>query len=164
MTITRLSELQADDVKAVTDPDETDLELSAYERDLLETAAGSVLLLHLRGTMIFGASRAITRKNSEVEGCQALIIDLKDVVHLGVSSALALEEAILDMLKAGRCVYIVGAKGQPRQRLEKMGVLQHLPKENLVEQRRVALERAIYGCTSVTEKLDVSDLPMTTTS
>lgn len=164
MTITRLSNLQADDVKAVTDPNETDLELSAYERDLLETAAGSVLLLHLRGTMIFGASRAISRKNSEVEGCQALIIDLKDVVHLGVSSALALEEAILDMLRAGRCVYLVGAHGQPRQRLEKMGILQNLPKENLVEQRRVALERAIYGCTSVAEKLAVTDLPMTTTS
>jgi SulP family sulfate permease len=32
MTITRLSELQADDVKAITDPDKTDLELTPYER------------------------------------------------------------------------------------------------------------------------------------
>ena len=148
MTITRLSELQADDVKAVTDPDKTDLELTPYEHDLMETAAGKVLLLHLRGNMLFGVSRAISRKNSAVEGCRALIIDLKEVVHLGVSSALVLEETMLDMIRAGRCVYLVGASGQPRNRLEKLGVLQQLPPENIVDKRITALEKAIYKCAS----------------
>ena len=145
MTITRLSELQADDVKAVTDPDKTDLPLTPYEHDLMETADGKVLLLHLRGNMVFGVSRAISRKNSQVEGCQALVIDLKDVVHLGVSSALALEETMLDMIRAGRNVYLVGAEGQPRDRLEKLGVLKYIPAENMTDKRTVALERAIYG-------------------
>jgi SulP family sulfate permease len=148
MTITRLSELQADDVKAVTDPDKTDLELTPYEHDLMETAAGKVLLLHLRGNMLFGVSRAISRKNSAVEGCKALIIDLREVVHLGVSSALVLEETMLDMIRAGRCVYLVGAMGQPRNRLEKLGVLQRLPPENIVDKRITALEKAIYRCAS----------------
>ena len=146
MTITRLSELQADDVKAVTDPDRTDLELTPYEHDLLETADGKVLLLYLRGNMIFGVSRAISRKNSDVEGRKALIIDLKDVGHLGVSAALALEETILDMIRAGRCVFLVGAAGQPRERLEKLGILEQIPAENIVDKRIVALERAIYRC------------------
>jgi SulP family sulfate permease len=150
LTITRLSELQADDVKTVTDPDHSDLELTPYEHDLLETAAGKVLLLHLHGNMIFGVSRAISRKNSEVEGCKALIIDLKDVVHLGVSSALALEETILDMIRAGRCVYLVSANGQPCKRLEKLGILQQIPAENIVDKRITALERAIYGCAADT--------------
>jgi len=157
MTISRLSELQADDVKAVTDPDETDLELTQYERDLLKMAKGKLMLLHLKGTMIFGASRAISRKNSAVEDCQALIIDITDLVHLGVSSALVLEEAILDMLKAGRSVYVVGAKDQPRRRLEKMGVLQQLPQKNLINQRAVALEQATYSSTS---HADLGDLPI----
>jgi len=143
MTVTRLSDLQSDDVQAVTDPDETDLELSDEERKLLSSAQGHILLLHLRGTMIFGTSRVITRKNSEVESCQVLIIDLNDVVHLGVSAALVIEEAILDMVKAGRSVYIVGAKGQTRQRLDKLGILQQLPAENIVEERHEALERAV---------------------
>jgi SulP family sulfate permease len=146
MTVTRLSELQADDVKAVKDPDQTDLELSPHEKELLREAAGSVLLLYLRGTMIFGTSRVISRKNSEVEGRRALVVDLTDVVHLGVSASLALEEAMLDMILAGRCVYLVGASGQPLHRLEDMGIVQHLPTEYIIKSRGRALEHAVYSC------------------
>jgi SulP family sulfate permease len=159
ITITRLSELQAHDVKAVTDPGETDLELTGYERDLLDTAGGRVVLLNLSGTMIFGVSRAITRKNSGIGNCRALIIDISQVVHLGVSSALALEEAILDMLRAGRCVYIVGAHGQPRDRLERLGILKQIPRENITAKRTVALERAIYGsCEAGADDLEAGNL------
>ena len=160
MTITRLSELQEDDVKAVTDPDETDLELSPYQHDLLETAAGKVLLLHLRGNMLFGVSRAISRKNSLVEGRQALVIDLKDVVHLGVSSALVLEETMLDMIHAGRDVFVVGAEGQPRERLEKLGVLQQIPADHITDRLTVALERAIYGRSSAPAETSESNDPV----
>jgi SulP family sulfate permease len=145
MTVTRLSELQEDDVKAVTDPDDTDIKLGAYERDLLELAAGSIILFHLRGTMIFGASRAISRKNSEIEGCRALIVDLTEVSHLGVSSALALEESMLDMIRANKSVFIVGAEAQPIKRLRKMGVVDRIPDENIVSTRTRALELALYG-------------------
>jgi SulP family sulfate permease len=114
--------------------------------------------------MIFGASRAISRKNSAVEDCQALIVDITNLLHLGVSSALVLEEAILDMIKAGRSVYVVGAQGQPRRRLEKMGVLQQLPQKNLINQRAVALEQAIYSSTSHADHADLGDLPITNSS
>lgn len=160
MTITRLSELQAHDVKAVTDPDDTDLELSGYERDLMESADGKVVLLNLAGTMIFGVSRAITRKNSGNEDCRALIIDISKVVHLGVSSALALEEAMLDMLRAGRPVFVVGAHGQPRDRLERLGILQKLPPENITEKRTVALERAIYGSNEIVVNDEETNSPL----
>ena len=145
MTVTRLSELQADDVKAVTNPGETDLTLTPDERKILSAAAGRVLLLYLRGTMIFGTSRVISRKNSEVKDIETLIVDVRDVDHLGVSAALAIEEAILDMINAGRSVYLVAASGQPRQRLENMGILQRLPKQNVVEDRLAALEHSVHG-------------------
>ena len=145
MTVTRLSELQADDVKAVTNPGETDLTLTPDERKILSAAAGRVLLLYLRGTMIFGTSRVISRKNSEVKDIETLIVDIRDVDHLGVSAALAIEEAILDMINAGRSVYLVAASGQPRQRLENMGILQRLPKQNVVEDRLAALEHSVHG-------------------
>ena len=154
MTVTRLSELQADDVKVVTDPDQTDLELTAYEHDLLEAAEGKIMLLYLRGTMIFGVSRAISRKNSEVKGCKALIVDLTDVAHLGVSSALALEEAILDMVRAGRPVYLVGARGQPLKRLQKMDIFRYVPQENNVSQRTTAIEKVLYGKAPPSEEQD----------
>jgi len=159
MTITRLSKLQADDVQVVTDPDKSDLQLSARESELLRASAGNVLLFHLRGTMIFGTSRAITRKNSQIEGCRALVVDLNDVLHLGVSAALSLEEAILDMIRAGRSVYIVGTDSQPLQRLAKMGVLEKLSPENIVEQRVTALERAVNGGStqSIAEPVSLSN-------
>ena len=144
MTITRLSELQEEDVKGFTGPEDKGHTLSPYENDLFREAPGKVLLLYMRGSMIFGASRAITRRNSELEDCKALVIDLGDVVHLGVSAALALEEAVLDMLNAGRTVYITGARSQPLERLKDLGIVQRLPAENLMSNRAGALERAFY--------------------
>jgi len=141
MTITKLSELHANDVKAVTDPDNTDLELSEREKEILREANGKIMLLHLRGTMIFGSSRAITRKNSQIGGAHSLIVDVADVDHLGVSAALSLEESILEMINAGRSVYIVTTKEQALARLDKLGVLNKIPKENILMSRLEVLER-----------------------
>ena len=58
MTITRLSELQETDVEVINQADEAGDALSAYEKDLIDTAAGKVMLLLLQGSMIFGVSRA----------------------------------------------------------------------------------------------------------
>ena len=148
ITITRLSELQSDDVKAVNSLDSAeDLELTERERELISDASGRIMLLHLSGTMIFGTSRAISKKNSEIEGCSALIVDLAEVDHLGVSSSLALEESITDMIKADRCVYLVGAKGQVLERLGKLGVLTSIPRDNIFDNRVSAMEHAL-GCSS----------------
>jgi SulP family sulfate permease len=145
MTITRLSELQETDVEVINGPDEAGDALSAYEKDLLDTAAGKVMLLLLQGSMIFGVSRAISRKNSEIQGCNVLIIDMTRVSHLGVSSALALEESIKDMLKAGKSVFIVPTEGQPVRRLRSLGILNCIPGKHVVSDRRKALELALYG-------------------
>jgi SulP family sulfate permease len=143
ITITRLSELQAADVQAVTGAADESLDFSPRERALLYTAHGRVLLLHLRGTMIFGASRAITRKNSEQTGCEALVIDLSEVRHLGVSAALALEAAAEDMIQAGRPVIVAAGDGQPRKRLADLGLLGRLPEGSVFASRESALERAV---------------------
>jgi SulP family sulfate permease len=141
MTITRLSELQEGDVIAVTDPDHTDLELLEREKEILRESKGKVILLYLRGTMIFGSSRAITRKNSQIGGSHTLVVDITDVQHLGVSAGLALEESILEMINAGRSVYIVTTKEQALQRLGKLDVLKKIPQQNIVENRLEVLER-----------------------
>ena len=142
MTVTRLSELQADDVKVVDDPDKTDLDLTDKERELLKQHIGELLLFHLKGTMIFGTSRAISRKNSEIEGCNSLIVDISEVNHLGVSAALSLEEAILDMKSAGRSVYIVYKEAQPLDRLRNLGLIEVLSEEKVVTDRELAIEKA----------------------
>jgi len=149
MTITKLSELQENDVKAITNPDETDLELSSREKEILREAKGKILLLYLRGTMIFGSSRAITRKNSQIGGCHTLVVDIADVKHLGVSAALALEESILEMTAAGRSVYIVTTKEQALERLGKLDVLKNIPEENILVDRQEVLERISKNKTAV---------------
>lgn len=141
MTITKLSELHENNVKAVTDPDNTDLDLSPREKEILRDSKGKILLLYLRGSMIFGSSGAITRKNSQIGGCHTLVVDITDVKHLGVSAALALEESILEMINAGRSVYIVTTKEQALQRLGKLDVLKQIPEENIIVGRQAALER-----------------------
>jgi SulP family sulfate permease len=145
MTVMRLSELQAVDVKAVTDPDSPDIELTPYEKDMLQEAGNKVLLLYMRGSIIFGASRAISRKNSEVEGREALVVDMTDMKHLGVSSSLALEQAILDMVRAGKAVYVAGAGEQPRKRLENLGLLKYIPLRHFQATRAGALQLAVFG-------------------
>jgi SulP family sulfate permease len=145
MTVMRLSELQAADVKAVTDPDSPDIELTPYEKDMLQEAGNKVLLLYMRGSIIFGASRAISRRNSEVEGREALVVDMTEMKHLGVSSSLALEQAILDMVLAGKAVYVAGAGEQPRKRLENLGLLEHIPPKHFQDTRANALQLAVFG-------------------
>ena len=145
ITIMRLSELQEDDVKAVLDPDQSDLELNEREYALMKAANQKILLFYMRGKMSFGTSRVISRRNSEVEGCEALVVDLTDVSYLGVSSALALEEAVLDMLRAGRAVYIAaGAGEQPIERLKNMGLLDKLPTDSIKQDRETAIAVASY--------------------
>lgn len=151
MTITRLSKLQADDVKTLCNPDNPynpEIELSDTEHRLMQQAKGQILLFYMRGKMIFGTSRNISRQNSKVKNRKVLVVDMTDVSYLGVSAALALEESVLDMAKAGRSVYISGAGEQSMERLRNLGVVDQLPPESFVDNRERALERALYSIES----------------
>jgi len=161
MTVTRLSELQADDVKAITSSDDETVELSDREAELLDRAQGKVMLMHLQGTMIFGASREIIRKNTASEAYSSLIIDLNKVLHLGVSASLAIEETIKDNLSANKRVYIVGEKSaQPVGRLETLGVLKNVAQENIVDLLVDALEKEVGNASHAIDdtKPDVDQL------
>jgi SulP family sulfate permease len=65
------------------------------------------------------------------------------VPHLGVTAALALENAIQDASDAGRPVFLAGARGKTLSRLEKLGVLRFVPPEHLAENRTEALRSAL---------------------
>jgi SulP family sulfate permease len=91
--------------------------------------------------MIFGVSQAISRQYQAVASCQALVVDLSDVPMLGVSATLSLENAIREALDRGKQVWIVGARGRIRQRLESLRL--PLPAERFVESREAALAEAV---------------------
>lgn len=142
LTIERLSNHRADTVKAVTYDDE-EIELNKEEKLLLEKANGRVLLFYLSGPMIFGVAKAISREHNLINDYQALVLDLSEVPILGVTSSLALENAIEEAVEKGRQVFIVGVSGQAEKRLRKMGIMSRIPDENVIGDRTKALTQAV---------------------
>ncbi len=142
LTIERLSNHRADKVKAVTYDDE-EIELNREEKQLLEKANGKVLLFYLSGPMIFGVAKAISREHNLINDYQALVLDLSEVPILGVTSSLALENAINEAIEKGRQVFLVGVSGQAEKRLRKLGVMERIPEQNITSDRTLALRQAV---------------------
>ncbi|MCT7958388.1 bicarbonate transporter BicA [Laspinema palackyanum] len=142
LTIQRMSDIHGQDVKAITDADDEIL-MTDEEKRLLQEGNGRILLFYISGPMIFGVSKAIAREQSAVENFEVLILDLSEVPMLGVTSSLAIENAIKDALDKGRHVFIVGAAGQIRRRLERFGIVQLLPPHHMTGTRVEALQQAV---------------------
>lgn len=143
LTIEKLSQLRSDKgVTAVTDDDDT-ISLTPEEKLLLEQGNDKILLFSLSGPMIFGVAKAIARERSAVQNCEALVLDLSEVPHLGVTTSLSIENAIQEAVDGDRTVYIVGAKGQTYKRLTKLGLLDIIPAERFLSDRTEALRQAV---------------------
>ncbi|MDJ0737975.1 MAG: SulP family inorganic anion transporter [Nostocaceae cyanobacterium] len=141
-TLKRLSDLQADKVKAVTAPTEQ-LKLSPEEEELLKQANGRILLCYLGGPMSFGAAKSISRRMSIVEDYDVLILELSDVPHIGVTASLAIENMVKEAFEKRRAVFLVGATGTVKDRLQRLRVLKQLLTENEVPSRLEALHSGI---------------------
>ena len=142
LTIDKMSALQSKSVKSISTGD-GDLEISAEERQLLDAARGQVLLFQLNGAMIFGVAKAIGREHNAIGDCRAVVFDLTEVSHLGVTAALAVENAVEEAIEKGREVFVVGATGTTKRRLEKLGLYKKLPPERTGLDRRLALQQAV---------------------
>ena len=142
LTIDRMSALQSKRVKTISTTDD-DVELSSEEQSLLDQAAGKVLLFQLAGPMIFGVAKAISREHNAIGNCQAVVFDLSEVSHLGVTAAIALENAVKEAIEVGRQVFMVGATGSTENRLRKLKLLDRLPAQNITPDRLQALSLAV---------------------
>ncbi|BAU67148.1 sulfate permease family protein [Stanieria sp. NIES-3757] len=142
LTIERLSDLRAQEVKTISDADD-EISLNEEEKQLLERANGRVLLFYLSGPMIFGVAKAIAREHSAMPDADALIMDLSDVPILGVTAALAIENAIQDAADKGLHVFVVGATQKVMTRLEKLGIQRFVPAQNFIPNRLEALRQAV---------------------
>jgi len=157
LTIERLSELRAKGVQVISDTDDT-VVLNSEEKQLLDQAQGRVLLFYLSGPMIFGVSKAIARQHNAVGDCDVIVMDLSDVPHLGVTASLEIENAIRDAVDKGRQVYIVGAAGKVKRRLEKLGIFQVIPSHHLFTSRTDALKQAAIMANAATSSQSISDI------
>jgi SulP family sulfate permease len=142
LTIERLSNLQAKEVKLITDTDD-DVRLSTEDKQLLDKGEGRVLLFYLSGPMIFGLSKAIAREHNAMQDADALVLDLSDVPLLGVTASLAIENAIRDAHDKGLQLYLVGASAKIQSRLERLGLFDLITAEHILDDRTAALRQAV---------------------
>lgn len=142
LTIDKMSALQSKSVKSVSTGD-GDLMIPDEEKALLDQGKGQVLLFQLNGAMIFGVAKAIAREHNAIRDCKAVIFDLSEVSHLGVTAALAVENAVEEAIEKGRQVFVVGAADTTQRRLEKLGLYKKLPAERTSISRHEALQQAV---------------------
>ncbi|MBD2395036.1 SulP family inorganic anion transporter [Cyanobacterium aponinum FACHB-4101] len=142
MTIEKLSELRSKSVKMVSTADD-EITLNPEEKQVLDLAGGRVLLFHLDGPMIFGVAKAISREHNAISNYDVLIVDLSQVPLLGVTSSLALENAIQEAVDNNHEVFIVGATGKVRSRLEKLGIAGLIPEYHWMSDRLLALQEGL---------------------
>jgi SulP family sulfate permease len=142
LTIKRLADIQAEQVKAVDTPN-NEVIVNEEVKQLMGQANGRILLLDLGGPMSFGASKAITQRQTILDNYQAIIIDLSKVPLLGVTATLALEKMIDTAYEKSIDVYIVGGEDKVTNRLQRFNILDRLPKENRVATRVAAVRRAM---------------------
>jgi SulP family sulfate permease len=148
LTIDKMSHMQSKAVKSISTGNEADdlaADLSDQERRLLNEANGRVLLFQLNGAMIFGVAKAINREHNAIGDCDAVIFDLSEVFHLGISAALAIENAVEEAIEADRNVYVVGAQGTTRKRLQKFKLFDKLADDHTDLTRHQALVHAVQA-------------------
>ena len=124
LTIDKMSSLQSKSVKSIS------------------TGDGDLLILD-EPTMIFGVAKAIGREHNAIGDVKAVVFDLTEVSHLGVTAALAVENAVEEAIEKGREVFVVGANGTTQRRLEKLGLYKKLTPDRTNLSRRDALQRSI---------------------
>jgi SulP family sulfate permease len=141
--IERLSRVQEEHVKAISDADDDDVPLSDSERALLDEANGKVLFFYLSGPMIFSVSKAISRQHNHIAEYESMIIDLTDVPMIDVTVGLAIENAIKDAYEAQCEVFLLCPNEQTKIQLEKLHVIDLVSQEHLFAFRYEALQHAV---------------------
>ena len=132
------------DSKAVSDTGGADHALTRAEQDLLESANGDVLLLHLNGPFTYGSAKGMVQLLTGTgDGYKSVVFDFSEVPLIDGSIAMAVEELLHQAREAGRTVIVSGLGGPAVDTLERMGVLESIPSEHRVNNRTEALELAI---------------------
>lgn len=138
------------DGEAVSDTGGGDHALTRAEQDLLESANGDVLLLHLNGPFTYGSAKGMVQLLTGTgDGYKSVVFDFSEVPLIDGSIAMAVEELMHQAREAGQTVIVSGLGGPAVDILERMGVLESIPSEHRVNNRTEALELAIEASKSV---------------
>lgn len=145
LTIHRLTSIQVEQVRAIIDPDDAPItELTPEESQLLRQCQkrGKIILVQMSGPMSYGAARTIAFHMGQ--DFDALILDLTNVPLMGVTAAMTVEAEIKTARQRRQGeIFIVGAKGQVKERLRRFRVQSTLPAANFLPDCYSALNVAL---------------------
>ncbi|KZN56566.1 SulP family inorganic anion transporter [Pseudoalteromonas luteoviolacea] len=155
MVIERLSRVQEQHVKAISDNDtDEDVPLSSHEKALLEQAQGKLLFFYLSGPMIFSVSKAIARQHRYISEYKTMVLDLSDVAMLDVTVSLAIENAITDAIDANVQVFIYSPNQETSEKLNKINIREKLGTDAFCQSREAALNKALDAMSLSTKTED----------
>ncbi|MDK1286145.1 SulP family inorganic anion transporter [Pseudoalteromonas umbrosa] len=155
MVIERLSRVQEQHVKAISDNDtDEDVPLSSHEKALLEKAQGKLLFFYLSGPMIFSVSKAIARQHRYISEYKTMVLDLSDVAMLDVTVSLAIENAITDAIDANVQVFIYSPNQETSEKLNKINIREKLGTDAFCQSREAALNKALEAMSLSTRTED----------
>ncbi len=145
--VKRMSDLQLANIRA-TDGSFGEVPMSVEEEAALERIADDVLLYQFSGPVSFGAAKGLARRVAPRDGHKVLILDLSDVTYIDTSAALALDDIIAKTGDLGLRVYLVGMREPVAAVLERLGVLDDMPKGRCYASRLDALRGAALAIES----------------
>jgi len=143
LTIERMSSTQSKTIKTVVSVADDEVQLTELEKSLLDEAQGRVLIFHLAGHLVFGVAKTISREYKAIKGYDAIIFDVRAASHIGITSSLAIENAIQEALENNHQVYIVGAKDSTLHRFRALGVLDCVPPSHVCDNLANAIAAAV---------------------
>lgn len=137
----RMTQLQIKGIHTFTDSAQAPF-LSAQEADILDQAGGRILLFHLTGPMSFSSAKTIAQRHASIADYEIMLLDLSEVPALDFTSAKALEDIILDTRRAGRRLFLVGARDKVDELLNRLQITRHFRPGKIYQKRIDALLHA----------------------
>ena len=101
-----------------------------------------IIGVFIANVISYASVKGMTKKLTNSQPHDALMFDLTSVPLIDVSTAMAIENIMLEALRANRSVYMIGMNDPVRSVLSQMQILTRLADEFIFDQRIDALEAA----------------------
>jgi sulfate permease, SulP family len=102
----------------------------------------SVVALRLRGALFFGVSDKLEAALRVPESAHVVVIDMLEVIYLDTNAAESLRNFVREQLAAGKEIVIFGVSAQAQSLFQRIGFVEELGRDRIVQTRRQALELA----------------------
>ncbi|GGK83233.1 SulP family inorganic anion transporter [Amphritea balenae] len=142
VTVKRLSDNQLDSIRIIDSHAGNDESLSKRERKLLAETRGRVVLYQFDGPVSYAAAKGLSGKLQDCRPHDALLLDFSRVPLIDVSTALAIEDMIVEAQGVGRNVHIIGLNPIVQEILQRLKILDLIPASFCHTKRSKALETA----------------------